>query len=248
MSTSRSIGRVSSASDLSITIPSALAAEVWIDFDGTITSKDVLDQLIVNWAADEDWRVAETLWQRGEIGSFQCLTRQFDCVRILPDALDRFVAGIPIDPGANALFDLLRAKAVPTAILSDGVEQFIRPILARAGIIDAVVRSNRIEHLGDRLKLLCPHRSDGCTSAAAHCKCSSMAALGSDDRVSIYIGDGRSDLCPARSADVVFAKGTLAKSLAAEGRTFLMFDTLLDVADQLAQAWRSESASPREDT
>jgi 2-hydroxy-3-keto-5-methylthiopentenyl-1-phosphate phosphatase len=125
------------------------------------------------------------------------------------------------------------------AILSDGIEQFIKPILARAGAGELRIRSNAIDHRGTRLKLLCPHNKKECQSKAAHCKCASAKELGVPGRAGIYIGDGRSDLCPARTCQVVFAKGALARAFKEEGRPYYEFDTLHDVVYVLARAWSS---------
>ena len=78
-----------------------------------------------------------------------------------------------------------------------------------------------------------------------HCKCGSAEALHRPGRKTIYIGDGRSDLCAARKADVVFAKRALARCLTAEGRAFLPFDTLADVRGALAAAWEHPAARTR---
>jgi 2-hydroxy-3-keto-5-methylthiopentenyl-1-phosphate phosphatase len=87
------------------------------------------------------------------------------------------------------------------------------------------------------MTLSCPFASDSCDVAAAHCKCASIAQIGQPGRRSIYIGDGRSDLCPARKADLVFAKGALAAALAKEGRKFIRFASLLDVAQVFLDEW-----------
>lgn len=223
-------------------IPPAARCHVWIDFDGTITAIDMLDELIRRHAADDSWRAAEVDWQAGRIGSRACLSRQFAAVRATDDDLDRLIADVPLDPGVAALFALLATAAVPTTVVSDGIDRFIAPLLARAGVSHVPVRSNRIARDGPSLSLVCPHGSDDCRSAAAHCKCSSIAALTAHDRDRhIYIGDGRSDLCPARQCDVVFAKGTLAANLTAEERLFVPFDTLDDVAAVLCAEWTRKS-------
>ena len=219
------------------------AVQVWIDFDGTITRKDVLDELIATFAVDEHWKAVEAQWQAGEIGSFDCLRQEFDVLRVDPEQLADFLQTIPIDPGAAALFDTLRQCGVPVAVLSDGVESFIRPILGKIGVNDVTIRANRIERTGDRLTLVCPHRVAECRSRAAHCKCASAAALGTPGRQTVYVGDGRSDLCPAREADVVFAKGALARILAGEGRAFVPFETLHDVERVLSGAWSGRTAA-----
>ena len=211
--------------------------QVWIDFDGTITRSDVLDELIAAFAIDDGWKQVEARWQAGEIGSYECLRDEFAALRVDAPTLERFLETIPVDPGAAALFSMLRTRGVPFTILSDGVESFIRIILERIGAGLVKTRSNRIAHDGDRVTLLCPHRHPACDSHAAHCKCRSAELLGDFNRASIYIGDGRSDICPARKADVVFAKGVLARILKSEGRPYYPFDTLHDVAAVLNQAW-----------
>lgn len=211
-------------------------AQVWIDFDGTITERDVLDELIKKFAVDLSWHEVERLWSTGKIGSYECLRREFDLIRIGEAELEKFLRTIPVDGGVWGLFEMLEGSGVPFAILSDGIESFIRKILSREKPITATIRSNRVEQAGNRLSLVCPHRVEACESRAAHCKCASAKALQTESRVSIYIGDGRSDLCPARKAEVVFAKGALARLLTAEGKPFIAFETLADVTAVLKGA------------
>lgn len=223
-------------------VPQSHIAQVWIDFDGTITACDVLDELIEQFSVDQSWMRLESEWAAGRIGSFECLTGEFDQVRITGDGLRRFLESIPIDPGAGELLRLLERFSVPYAILSDGVDQFIRNILLRLGITGAIVRSNSVSHVGEHLKLECPHRRGDCDVAAAHCKCASARSLLKTGRKSVYIGDGRSDLCPARKADLVFAKGSLAGHLRDERRPFIPFESLFDVAAVLAARWSCEES------
>lgn len=216
-------------------IPPPARAQVWLDFDGTLSARDVLDDLIVTYAIDESWKQAEADWLAGRIGSRQCLEQEFALVRIAGAELENFVDQVELDPGAVELLLLLRQRGVPHAIVSDGIDHFIRRALARHGIEEAVIRSNTADYCQQRLSLRCPWSADGCT--AAHCKCSSIAQLSRGARLSIYVGDGRSDLCPARKSQLIFAKGALAQSLADEGIAFRPFSTLRDVAGQLRQAW-----------
>ena len=219
-------------------IAAAARCQAWVDFDGTITAVDVLDELIRRHAVDDSWRAVEADWQAGRIGSRECLSRQLDTVRATDAELVALLADVGLDPGVGRLFALLDRAGVPAAVLSDGVDRFIAALLGRAGLGHLPVRSNGIARRGSAMDLLCPFGSADCRSAAAHCKCASAAALAVPGRDRhLYIGDGRSDLCPARRADVVFAKGVLATALAAEGIAFVRFDTLDDVATTLARAW-----------
>ena len=218
-------------------IPLADRAAVWIDFDGTITRKDVLDELIRTFAVDEFWRDAEDRWQRGVIGSRQCLSEQFACVRVGPDQLEPFLDRIPLDPGLGQLIDVIDRAGVPVTVVSDGIDVFIARLLNSVQLSRLTVRSNTIERSEERLTLVCPHGRADCQSASAHCKCSSIDALAGGRTGSIYIGDGRSDLCPSLRCETVFAKGTLARLLGDAGKPFITYDSLTEVADRLEAAW-----------
>ncbi len=223
-------------------VPPADRCQVWIDFDGTITGADVLDELIRRHAVDDGWLAVESEWQAGRIGSRECLSRQLATVRATDAELDALLADIPLDPGVTRLFALLASAGVPVTVVSDGIAPFIARLMARAGLSQVPVRSNTIARADTAIVLLCPLGSADCTSAAAHCKCNSMVALAADGRdCHVYVGDGRSDLCPARRADVVFAKGVLATNLAAEGIAYRPFVTLGDVATALERSWSEAS-------
>ena len=49
---------------------------VFLDFDNTITSLDVLDAVIGRFSIDQKWMVHEEAWKEGKIGSRQCLEAQ----------------------------------------------------------------------------------------------------------------------------------------------------------------------------
>ena len=218
-------------------VPSPASAQVWIDFDGTITRQDVLDELIKRYAGDDSWKIVEQQWQEGLIGSRECLSRQLAVVRIPESAVDEFLNSIDLDPGLVGLIDLLDRQHVPVAVLSDGLDRFIGPLLKREGLARLKFRSNTFDRAGEMLQLQCPYSDAGCESASAHCKCKSMGQLLVDDRQGIYIGDGRSDLCPSRKVSCRFAKGVLARNLEREGIEFLPYTELAEVAGILATAW-----------
>jgi 2-hydroxy-3-keto-5-methylthiopentenyl-1-phosphate phosphatase len=221
-------------------IPAPENAQVWIDFDGTITQLDVLDELIKGFAIDDSWKKVEREWQEGLIGSAECLRRQLAAVRISDVQLEKFLDTIPLDPGIFPLLELLGRKNVPVCILSDGIDLFIRRLLDRAGLGEIGFRCNSIQRTGPAMELICPHASPACESAAAHCKCASMASMGIGRTSTIYIGDGRSDLCPSRKAGCRFAKGVLAMHLEREGFEHLPYSTLDQVASMLATTWGTE--------
>lgn len=218
-------------------IPAAAEAQVWLDFDGTVTTGDLLDELIAKFSRNDSWKLVEERWRSGLIGSRECLEQEFALLDLSRRQLEAELARVSLDPGAAGLLTLLEHRSVPVAILSDGIERFIRAILDRAGVAAPTIRANAVEHRGRRLSLRPLHGGVDCPSRSAHCKCESTRALGVPGRKSIYVGDGRSDLCAARKADVVFAKGALAAALDKEHRPFTLFSTLDDVRAALLCAW-----------
>lgn len=220
--------------------PPAAAAQVFIDFDGTLTTCDVLDQLIINFSINDRWKELEKLWQLKEIGSRQCLSEELAQVRISPADLRKFLSNIPLDPGAINLLAFLKQHHIPVTVLSDGLDFFIETILARHAISGLEVRCNKMSHERDRISLGFPFEEAHCESAAAHCKCASARTKQQANRNSVYIGDGRSDLCAARRADFVFAKGELARCLEIERIAFQRFETLNDVRLFLQKHWNPD--------
>ena len=49
--------------------------EVYCDFDGTITRGDTIDVLLER-LAHPSWKEVEARWERGEIGSRECMAQQ----------------------------------------------------------------------------------------------------------------------------------------------------------------------------
>src|SRR4051812_5213105 len=94
-------------------LPGPRSAQVWIDFDGTLSRRDVLDDLIRTFSINESWKMIEEQWQAGLIGSRQCLEQQLALVDVSEDDLDAFLADVDLDPGALGLLKYLSKHEVP---------------------------------------------------------------------------------------------------------------------------------------
>ena len=228
-----------------VSLPCPQQSEILLDFDGTITRVDVLDELIARFAVNDSWKEFERQWQAGQIGSRECLAKEFESIRATRKNLDAFLMEIELDPGVERLFHVLSEYRIPVTIVSDGVDIFIKRLLTRLDpkIIPKglVIRANAIRHHGDKIELRFPHANSACEVAAAHCKCHSAAFRHHSGRHAIYIGDGLSDICPAHKAPAIFAKSRLAEILSHQGISHLPFSTLDDVATTLCRAWAARS-------
>lgn len=179
---------------------------VTLDFDGTVTRADTVDAIHEAFALPI-WRDVEALWEAGEIGSFDCMTRQAALLRVAPAELDAFLDRVEVDWGLPGLLRACARAGAPVAVVSDGYDRAARRVLARMGAARLPIYANRLQPgAGDRWRLSSPHRAEGC--AAGTCKCALAAAAAQP--LTVLIGDGRSDRCLARRADLVFAKPALA--------------------------------------
>jgi 2-hydroxy-3-keto-5-methylthiopentenyl-1-phosphate phosphatase len=210
---------------------------VLVDFDGSVAPDDPTDRLLERFA-DPSWRGIEAAWQRGDISSRDCLTRQVALLRATPDALDEMVGTFRIDPGFPAFVDFCRRRGMQVKIVSDGFDRVISAVLHRAEL-SVPFFANKLEWLGgDRWQLTLPHFRSGCRSMSANCKCSHT--LWSETRAHIVVGDGRSDICMSTRADFVIAKGTLSSHCRERGHVYSPFVDFHDVTDSLS-AWLSKS-------
>ena len=177
------------------------------DFDGTITVTDVVDQLLEEFAAPE-WQAIEREWCEGYISSQECLSRQVALLRAQRHQLTRFFHQVAIDSTFPAFAEFCAARSLPLIVVSDGFDIAVRQVLARHRLGHLPVVANRLElYTMDRWSLTCPYAATHCQLRAGVCKC---RVIGPTDKQIVLIGDGRSDTCVARHADIVLAKGYLA--------------------------------------
>jgi 2,3-diketo-5-methylthio-1-phosphopentane phosphatase len=200
---------------------------VFFDFDNTITKIDILDDIIKRFSIDKKWVEFERQWKKGGIGSRACLKGQLAGVRLSRIDLLRYLSGIKIDPYFKKILVLLKSKKIPVKILSDNFSLIINVILRQNDICGIKVCSNRLKFSKNKLLLYFPHHNRAC-SYCAHCKKNNLLKNGLKGRI-IYIGDGRSDICPAQQADIVFAKDDLLKHFKKIRRGCIPFKDLKSV-------------------
>lgn len=216
---------------------------LFLDFDGTITRRDVTD-LILETFADPQWRAIEAEWEAGRIGSRDCLYAQMRLVRASRRELDELLDSVEIDDGLGELLEVCVENSIPIHIVSDGFDYCIRRILAHSTELAPLLRGVRIcaSHLepdGTRWHIEFPFAHHSCDHGCATCKPMVMRLLARAKAHAIFVGDGLSDRYAAQHADEVFAKGRLSDYCAAHGIAFIPYAKLADVAAHFI-AWADE--------
>lgn len=199
-------------------------ASVFLDFDGTISTVDVGMHLLERAASPAWWDLHEQ-YERGEIGSRECILGQWAMVEGDPATLRAVAAEVALDPGFVPLVDAVRDAGAELVVVSDGFGFYVREACAPLGI-DVI--TNVVDFATGELQF--PHAAPWCACASCGvCKQAPIRDAQQRGRTTVLIGDGASDRKAAVLADVVFAKGPLASWCSTSGVPCTPFNTLDDV-------------------
>jgi len=208
---------------------------VFFDFDNTISTCDVFDDMVIRFSRDKRWIDLEKRWREGKIGSMECLAGQLEGIRITKRDLDKHLSGIRLDPYFKRLVHFLEAKRVKKVILSDNFDYILKRILSHNSLKELKIYSNRLQFAKDRLIPRFPFRSKHC-GVCAHCKTKNLLANVDKDSIIIYVGDGNSDICPAEYADIIFAKENLLRYCKRKKLNCLEYNSLREVYEYLRRS------------
>ena len=187
---------------------------VFIDFDGTITRRDVGDAMFETFGGK---RCTEYIraYREEEISAVECFRHECDACGIVDKcALDSFLDSQEVDQSFSSFVHYCNEHGFQYCVVSDGMDYYIKRILARQGLGHVPFLSNVLELVPSggssqvRLAGKFPYTDEVCDRCAC-CKRDYMLSVSADDDNIVYIGEGYSDRCPARYADVVFAKDEL---------------------------------------
>lgn len=184
----------------------------WIvqcDFDGTISIEDVTDSLLQTFGLD-GWQALEAAWERGEIGSRECMKGQVALLDMSEAQLVEHLDGLAIDPHFASFVKWAQQRGIAVQVISDGLDRAIHHVLARNGLGGLPVLANRLQQVGKRRwRLSSPHADRRCVRASGNCKCARAAEQQARARKVLYIGDGASDFCVSGRVEQVLAKSSL---------------------------------------
>lgn len=211
-------------------------AVLFLDFDGTITRRDVVDLLLETYA-DPKWLVYEAAWRAGRMGSRDCLYRQMSLVRVTRQQLDSLLDSIGVDEGLIDVFEVCAAGKIPVHIISDGFDYCLNRILGRVlnghrSFINSV-HASHLDVSARPWRTQFPYVYQSCQHGCATCKPEVMRLLNPMNAPAIFVGDGLSDRYAVEYADLVFAKAELARFCRDNSIALVEYENLTDVAARL---------------
>ncbi len=204
---------------------------VQCDFDGTITYKDVSFK-ILDAFTDGEWRDLWGQYQRKEIAVGTFNTRAFAMVKSDEKTLTEFVLRVAdIRPGFNDLLDVCRRKGFEFVIVSNGLDFYIQAILSHLGLdgIKVFAAQNRFGVDGLEVRYIGP---DGQRLEVGFKDAYVKMYQEQGYRV-IYLGNGASDLPPAKMSERAFATGDLLTACEDACVECTPFEELSEVAAEI---------------
>ena len=211
---------------------------VFCDVDGTVCPEDVGEQFFRTHAPDAAERIVQD-YLRGVIGAREFLRRECAAIGpMTPEVFDAFADRFAVDPRFPAFVRFCEQEGIPIAVVSDGLDRYVHRILANAGLDRIAAVANRVEFATvdgvARIAVGFPNTDAECDRCGT-CKRNYLLTRSSDEDVTVYVGDGYSDRCPVRYADIVFARRHLIPFCQEENITYHEFRHFGDVQDRLTQ-------------
>jgi 2-hydroxy-3-keto-5-methylthiopentenyl-1-phosphate phosphatase len=203
-----------------------------VDFDGTITERDLLDTIASEFGDPEVYHEVDAGLDEGRMPLREVITREFRPVRSpLGEVVEWVLENASVRPGFRELVDLAHARGWRFAVVSSGFHELIEPVLEREGV-DVELHANRVDARSDGWHVLWRY-DDDCDSCGESCCKRSVAAELAGEGELVYVGDGYSDRCAAELADRVFARRGLAAYLDERGVAYEPFEDFFDIARRL---------------
>jgi 2-hydroxy-3-keto-5-methylthiopentenyl-1-phosphate phosphatase len=177
------------------------------DFDGTVTDEDV-SFLLLDAFSDIDWREYFSRYQEGKItvGRFNRLA--FGTVKASRREMLDYIRGkFSVRRGFKNLARLCRQKGFRFVIVSNGLDFYIEEVLKAQGLsgLEFHAAKTGFDPQGLKVQYIGP---DG-TVLDSDFKDSYVSSFLNEGNRVIYIGDGRSDLAPAKRCHHIFARESL---------------------------------------
>jgi 2-hydroxy-3-keto-5-methylthiopentenyl-1-phosphate phosphatase len=203
------------------------------DFDGTITERDTLHLIVGAYGARDLWESIQPRLNAGEVSLEQAMQEEFATVRATPEDVRELVlreAGLR--RGFREFVHWARERDHRLIVFSSGFRSVIEAALAHWEIEGLEVVSHEARFSLDGCRLVWSDRGEVCEECGRRCKRHDLRRRSRGERM-VYIGDGISDRCGARMADVIFARAMLADDLGREGIPFIGFEDFDGIRERL---------------
>ncbi len=214
---------------------------VLCDFDDTTAVENVAELLLARFSQDSAWKELQQQSRENRIGLKEYQERAFGGTRASREEMQALVkAQATLRPHFKELWSYCRTRSIPLGIVTVGLDFYVDALLEREGLEDVPRYAVKTGFTPQGITYEYLHTWDGSggspqevCSRWGNCKCSVLGKYRRMGHPIFYVGDGRSDYCPASVADRVFARSHLARLCDEKGMSYTEFRDFRDVMQGL---------------
>jgi len=210
--------------------------KVFVDFDGTITKQDVGENMFLKFGdAGEAQKIIDR-WISNEITSIDTNNLLCETVKNFnPVLFDEFLSTIEIEESFFEFVKFCEVNRIELYVVSDGMDYYIDKLMIRENLNHLTVYSNKLS-LDDNGNIIpaFPYTDEEC-NLCGNCKRNHILNHSSEEDITVYIGDGFSDTCPAQHVDFIFAKKSLLKFCEKNRISYYPFNNFDDVIPRMEE-------------
>ncbi len=214
--------------------PGELPVSILVDYDRTISFRDVGDDLLARHGPPAAVLAAvEAEYDAGRRGSRELIEWNMDTLPVDARMLREEAAAVAQDRAFPAFVVLARGAGALVEVVSDGLGFYVASNLEALdpGLADLPIATTRNEVRDGRAGVTFPYGHPDC-AVCGTCKRERVRAHQASGRFVVFVGDGTSDRYAAHHADLVFAKDKLLAWMRATGRPVQPWHGFLEL-----QAW-----------
>lgn len=200
------------------------------DFDGTLTMKDVSEQILIEFAQG-DWKGVEELAVDGKITMDECMQQQYEMIRGDHNEIMRTTRSIPTRPHVDQFLQFVNDRNIPVLCVSAGLSFTIDDFIKRhKWNLKYIAPKARLEQNQVNLELV-KFDDQNYRDFKEHY----VKENKKDGKRIIYFGDGTSDYEGSKYADIRFSvrNSSLSRILEEQDLQYYEFDDFQEVIEIL---------------
>lgn len=202
---------------------------VLCDFDDTTAEQNVAELILEHFATD-GWRALKKQFRAGQLSLRQYQEAAFRTTGATRQALQQVVVTkANTRPHFHDLYRYCQERDIPLAIVTHGLDFYVEALLRKEGLegIPYYAVGTRFGPQG--IQYTYSYTDGQCSGDWGNCKCAVLQLYRRQGYGIAYVGDGRSDFCPASTADLVFARSHLLEHCRKNGIPCVEFQDFGDV-------------------
>ncbi len=212
---------------------------VFSDFDGTIAHPDTINLLAETHGGVEFRRDISRKIASGKISLRDGIAAEVATIQgSLGEVLDFLKQHVEIDESFPTFAHWCLRQEIPLTILSAGIKDVIEQLLVPYGLGHIRLLANPLEIIDNRWTLRFLDDTPW-----GHDKAAALVQAKSEGYATAFLGDGMSDLRAANQADLVLARGKLARICQDKQLPFLPLDDFSTVDATITKRLMEENGS-----